>query len=179
MITSLGIVRERERGTLEQLMITPLTKLELMVGKIIPYLAIALLDLALILGVGLLVFRCRCAAACHCCWCSRRLFLVSTLAIGLLVSTVAQNQQQAMQTAMFIIIPQVLLSGFIFPLASIPWGVRWISYLLPLTYFLPIVRGIFLKGAGLADLWLPATVLLGMAVAFIGLATSRFSKQLG
>ena len=106
-------------------------------------------------------------------------FLASTLAIGLLVSTVAQNQQQAMQTAMFIIIPQVLLSGFVFPLASIPWGVRWISYLLPLTYFLPIVRGIFLKGAGIAELWLPATVLLGMAFVFIGLATSRFSKQLG
>ncbi len=179
MITSLGIVRERERGTLEQLMITPLTKLELMVGKIIPYLAIALLDLALILAVGLLVFSVPLRGSVPLLLVLTAVFLASTLAIGLLVSTVAQNQQQAMQTAMFIIIPQVLLSGFVFPLASIPWGVRWISYLLPLTYFLPIVRGIFLKGAGIAELWLPATVLLGMAVLFIGLATSRFSKQLG
>ncbi len=107
------------------------------------------------------------------------LFLASTLAIGLLVSTVAQNQQQAMQTAMFIIIPQILLSGFVFPLASIPWGVRWISYGLPLTYFLPIVRGIFLKGSVIGELWPQVAVLMGMAIVFVGLATSRFSKQLG
>jgi len=179
MITSLGIVRERERGTLEQLMITPLSRLELMVGKIIPYLAIAFLDLVLILAMGLLVFGVPLRGSVPLLLVLTALFLASTVAIGLLVSTVAQNQQQAMQTAMFIIVPQILLSGFVFPLASIPWGVRWISYGLPLTYFLPIVRGIFLKGSGLGDLWPQALVLLGMAVAFIGLATSRFSKQLG
>jgi len=179
MITALGVVRERERGTLEQLMITPLSRLELMVGKIIPYMAIAFLDLALILAVGQLVFDVPLRGSVPLLLVLTVLFLASTLAIGLLVSTVAQNQQQALQTAMFIIIPQILLSGFVFPLASIPWGVRWISYLLPLTYFLPIVRGIFLKGSSIDDLWLPASVLLGMAVVFVGLATSRFSKQLG
>jgi ABC-2 type transport system permease protein len=179
MITSLGIVRERERGTLEQLMITPLSKLELMLGKIIPYLVIALLDLVLILTVGLLVFSVPLRGSVPLLLLLTALFLASTLAIGLLVSTVAQNQQQAMQTAMFIIVPQILLSGFVFPLASIPWGVRWISYLLPLTYFLPIVRGIFLKSSSIGDLWPQASVLLGMAVLFVGLATTRFSKRLG
>lgn len=179
MITSLGIVRERERGTLEQLMITPLSRLELMLGKIIPYLAIAFVDLVLILAVGLAVFGVPLRGSVPLLLVLTALFLASTVAIGLLVSTVAQNQQQAMQTAMFIIVPQILLSGFVFPLASMPWGVRWISYLLPLTYFLPIVRGIFLKGSTIGDLWLQAGVLLGMAVVFLGLATSRFSKQLG
>jgi ABC-2 type transport system permease protein len=179
MITSLGVVRERERGTLEQLMITPLSRLELMLGKIIPYLAIAFFDLVLILVVGLLVFGVPLRGSVPLLLALTALFLASTVAIGLLVSTVAQNQQQAMQTAMFIIVPQILLSGFVFPLASMPWGVRWISYGLPLTYFLPIVRGIFLKGSGLTDLWPQAAVLLGMAIAFVGLATSRFSKQLG
>jgi ABC-2 type transport system permease protein len=179
MITSLGVVRERERGTLEQLMITPLTRLELMLGKIIPYLAIAFLDLVLILVVGQLVFGVPLRGSVPLLLLLTALFLASTLAIGLLVSTVAQNQQQAMQTAMFIIIPQILLSGFVFPLASMPWGVRWISYLLPLTYFLPIVRGIFLKGSAIGELWPQVAVLMGMAFVFVGLATSRFSKQLG
>lgn len=179
MITALGVVRERERGTLEQLMITPLTRLQLMVGKVVPYLAIAFLDLAAIAGVGLAVFSVPLRGSVPLLLLLSALFLASTLGIGLLVSTVAQNQQQAMQTAMFIIIPQILLSGFVFPLASIPWGVRWISYAFPLTYFLPIVRGIFLKGSGIADLWVQAVVLLAMALAFVGAAAARFRKQLG
>jgi ABC-2 type transport system permease protein len=133
----------------------------------------------LILTVGLLVFSVPLRGSVPLLLLLTALFLASTLAIGLLVSTVAQNQQQAMQTAMFIIVPQILLSGFVFPLASIPWGVRWISYLLPLTYFLPIVRGIFLKSSSIGDLWPQASVLLGMAVLFVGLATTRFSKRLG
>lgn len=179
MITALGVVRERERGTIEQLMITPLSRLELMLGKTLPYLLIALVDLGLILGVGVALFHVPLRGSVALLVALTVLFLTSALAIGLLVSTVAQNQQQALLTAMFIIIPQLLLSGFVFPLASIPWGVRWISYALPLTYFLPIVRSIFLKGTGLAELWPQAVVLAGMAVLFVGLATNRFSKQLG
>ncbi len=179
MITALGVVRERERGTLEQLMITPLSRLELMLGKIIPYLAIGFLDLVLILVIGQLVFGVPLRGSVPLLLVLTGLFLACTLAIGLLVSTVTQNQQQALQTAMFIIIPQILLAGFVFPLASIPWGVRWISYLLPLTYYLPIARGIFLKGSTMTVLWPQALVLLGMAILFVGLATSRFSKQLG
>ena len=178
VITSLGIVRERERGTLEQLMVTPITRLELMLGKMIPYLAIAFLDMAIIVGAGLALFGVPLRGSPVLLLVLAGLFLISTLGIGLLVSTVSQNQQQAMQLAVLILLPQVLLSGWIFPLASIPPGIRWISYILPLTYFIPIVRGIFLKGLGLPDLWVPTVVLIGMAVAIITLAASRVSKQL-
>ncbi len=178
VITSLGIVRERERGTLEQLMVTPITRLELMLGKMIPYLAIAFLDMAIIVGAGLALFGVPLRGSPLLLLVLAGLFLISTLGIGLLVSTVSQNQQQAMQLAVLILLPQVLLSGWIFPLASIPAGIRWISYVLPLTYFIPIVRGIFLKGLGLPDLWVPTVVLLGMAVAIITLAASRVSKEL-
>jgi ABC-2 type transport system permease protein len=178
VITSLGIVRERERGTLEQLMVTPITRLELMLGKMIPYLAIAFLDLAIIVGAGLLLFGVPLRGSPALLLALAALFLISTLGIGLLVSTVSQNQQQAMQLAVLILLPQVLLSGWIFPLASIPPAIRWISYIFPLTYFIPIVRGIFLKGLGLPDLWVPTVVLVVMAVAIIALAASRVSKQL-
>jgi len=178
VITSLGIVRERERGTLEQLMVTPITRLELMLGKMIPYLAIAFLDMAIIVGAGLVLFRVPLRGSPALLLALAALFLISTLGIGLLVSTVSQNQQQAMQLAVLILLPQVLLSGWIFPLASIPPAIRWISYIFPLTYFIPIVRGIFLKGLGLPDLWVPTVVLLVMAVAIITLAASRVSKQL-
>lgn len=178
VITSLGIVRERERGTLEQLMVTPITRLELMLGKMIPYLAIAFLDMAIIVGAGIALFGVPLRGSLALLLLLAALFLFSTLGIGLLVSTVSQNQQQAMQLAILILLPQVLLSGWIFPLASIAPAIRWLSYLFPLTYFIPIVRGIFLKGLGLPDLWVPTVVLLGMAVAFIGLAATRVSKHL-
>ena len=178
VITSLGVVRERERGTLEQLLVTPITRLELMLGKMIPYLAIALVDMAIIVGAGIGLFGVPFRGSFALLLLLSALFLISTLGIGLLVSSVSQNQQQAMQLAILILLPQVLLSGWIFPLASIPIGIRWISYVLPLTYFIPIVRGIFLKGLGLPDLWVPTVVLFGMAIAIISFAASRVSKQL-
>src|SRR5689334_9994893 len=178
IFTALGVVRERERGTIEQLMITPLTKLELMVGKTLPYLVLALFDLGTIIVVGRLVFGVPVRGSLALLFAVSLIFLVATLAIGLLISTVAQNQQQALEMAVFVQLPQMLLSGLVFPLASMPWGVRWIGYLFPLTYFLPVARGIFLKGLGLADLWQPVCVLVVMAVAFLGLATLRFRKTL-
>jgi ABC-2 type transport system permease protein len=179
VVTALGVVRERESGTLEQLLITPLTKLELMVGKLVPYLLIAFVDLVTITAVGLLVFDVPLRGSPPLLLALSLVFAASTLGIGLLLSTVATNQRQAMQMALFIMLPQILLSGWVFPLASIPWGVRWLSYLFPLTYYLPVVRGIFLKGLGLEDLWPQALVLLGMAVAFVCAAAARFTKQLG
>jgi ABC-2 type transport system permease protein len=178
VITALGIVRERERGTLEQLMVTPITRLELILGKLIPYLLIAFLDLAIIIGVGLTLFRVPLHGSIALLLVLAALFLISTLGIGLLISTVSQNQQQAMQLAVMVLLPQVLLAGWIFPLGAIPWGIRWISYGLPLTYFLPIARGIFLKGLGIPDLWVQTVVLLGMAIVIVSLAASRVSKQL-
>ncbi len=178
VITSLGVVRERERGTLEQLMVTPITRMELMLGKLIPYLLIAFVDLAIIVGVGLALFGVPLRGSIALLLLLAALFLISTLGIGLLISTVSQNQQQAMQLAVMILLPQVLLSGWIFPLASIPAGIRWLSYVFPLTYFLPIARGIFLKGLGLPDLWVQTVVLIGMGALIISFAASRVSKQL-
>ena len=178
VITSLGIVRERERGTLEQLMVTPITRLELMLGKLIPYLVIAFLDMAIIVGAGLALFDVPLRGSILLLLALATLFLFCTLGLGLLVSTVSQNQQQAMQLAIMLLLPQVLLSGWIFPLASIPIGIRWISYVFPLTYFIPIARGIFLKGTGLPDLWLQTVVLAGMAVVIISFAASRVRNQL-
>lgn len=178
LLTAVGIVRERERGTIEQLMITPLTKVELMVGKTLPYLAIAFLDLSFILVLGWGLFGVPMRGSLPLLVVEAGLFLVATLGMGLLISTVAQTQQQAMQMAVFIQLPQMLLSGLIFPLASIPWGIRWLSYLFPLTYFLPISRGIMLKGVGLADLWPETLILVVMALVFVGLAVGRFRKTL-
>lgn len=178
VLTSLGIVRERERGTLEQLVLTPLSRFELMLGKIIPYLLIAFVDLVMVAGVGIGLFHVPFRGNPVVLLALSALFLASTLGIGLLISTVAQNQQQAVQTAIFVLLPQVLLSGWIFPLSSIPWGVRWLSYLMPLTYFLPIARGIFLKGLGLPDLWPDIVVLLAMATVVVALAATRVRRSL-
>ena len=178
LLTAVGIVRERERGTIEQLMITPLSKLELMVGKTVPYLVIAFIDFAFVLLLGWGLFGVPMRGSVGLLVVETGLFLVATLGMGLLISTVAQTQQQAMQMAVFIQLPQMLLSGLIFPLASIPWTVRWLSYLFPLTYFLPITRGIMLKGVGLSDLRFETSMLIVMAATFVGLAAVRFRKTL-
>ncbi len=177
--TALAIARERERGTLEQLLITPITKLELMVGKVLPYLGRGLVDLAAVTLVGLVLFRVPLRGNLALLVLGAVAFFAAALGIGLLISTVAQTQQQATQLSLFVLLPQVLLSGWIFPVASIPWGVRWLCYCSPLTYFMPVSRGIFLKGTSLRVLWPDYTVLAGMAVVFIALAAARFRKQLG
>jgi ABC-2 type transport system permease protein len=177
--TALGVVRERERGTLEQLMITPLSRVELVVGKIVPYLLLAAVDVVVIIVLGLLLFGVPLRGNVFLLFLLSGLFILSTLGMGLLVSTVAQNQRQAMQTATLLLLPQILLSGSLFPLSSIPLAIRWLSYVMPLTYFSPITRGIFLKGTGLAQLWPQAVVLAVMAAVFIGLSAVTFRKQLG
>ncbi len=178
VLTAVGIVRERERGTIEQLMITPLSKLELMVGKTLPYLVLAFVDLTVVVSLARYLFGVHVQGSLILLGAESLLFLLATLGLGLLISTVAQTQQQAMQMAVFVQLPQVLLSGLIFPLASMPWGVRWISYALPLTYFVPVTRGVFLKGIGIGDLWPQTSMLALMAVLFIGLASLRFRKTL-
>lgn len=178
VLTAVGIVRERERGTIEQLMITPLSKVELMLGKTVPYLLISLVDLAVVVLLGWGLFGVPMRGSVVLLVLLSCLFLIATLGMGLLISTAARTQQQAMQLAVFVQLPQMLLSGLIFPLASMPWGVRWLGYVLPLTYFVPITRGIMLKGIGLGDLWPQAAVLVLMSVAFVGAAAIRFRKSL-
>lgn len=178
IMTALGVVRERERGTIEQLMITPVTKIELMVGKTIPYLLIALFDLLTVLLVSWLLFGVEVRGSVGLLFGEALLFLTATLGLGLLISTFARTQLQATQMSVFVQLPQMLLSGLIFPLAAMPWGVRWLSYLLPLTYFAAAARGIMLKGVGIADLWTETVALGLLSVAYVGLASARFRKTL-
>ncbi len=176
--TAIGVVREREQGTLEQLMMTPIRKLELMVGKILPYSALTLVIAVMITVLGLLLFQVPLRGSPFELLLFAIPYLVSALSIGLLVSTVAQNQRQAMQTTTFVLLPQILLSGALFPLSAIPWGIRWVSQLLPLTYFTPITRNIFLKGLGFTQLWPQVAVLCAMAVVFTILAALFFKTRL-
>ncbi|SDW11263.1 ABC-2 type transport system permease protein [Marininema mesophilum] len=179
LMTAMGVVREKERGTLEQLIVSPVSSFELLVGKLIPYCIIAVFDFLLVFAVGVWFFDVPfrgdllpfLSVSC--------LFLLASLGIGLLISTVSQNQQQAMQLAILTLVPQFILSGFVFPLEAMPWGIRWLSYLMPLTYFIPISRGSFLKGVSpLTDEW-GILALAIAAVLFLVLATIRFRRSLG
>ncbi len=153
IITSLGVVRERQSGTLEQLAVMPLRPRDVFLGKIVPYFAVAAVDLAIVLGVGIAIFGVPFRGSALVFALGALLFLFVTLGIGVLISTVSQNQGQAIQLAVMTMLPQMLLSGLIFPLSSIAAGVRWISYLLPLTYFNEIARGVMLRAEPIGPLW--------------------------
>ncbi len=178
IITSLGVVRERQAGTLEQLAVMPLRPRDVFLGKIVPYFAVAAVDLAIVLAVGLAVFGVPFRGSALVFALGAVLFLFVTLGIGVLISTVSQNQGQAIQLAVMTMLPQVLLSGLIFPLTSIAAGVRWISYLLPLTYFNEIARGVMLRAEPIGPLWQPFTFLAILGLAVGTLATLRFRRYL-
>jgi ABC-2 type transport system permease protein len=178
MLTSTSIVRERERGTIEQLIVTPLRSWELVVGKIAPYVLIAYFDTLEILVVGVLVFRVPINGSLALFLGLAGLFLVTTLGLGLLISTLASTQQEAMLTTMFTILPSIFLSGFFFPLAAMPSALRVISYAIPLRYFLIIARGIVLKGVGPQALWSEIVALALFALIVMGVAALRFRKRL-
>jgi ABC-2 type transport system permease protein len=178
MLTSTSIVRERERGTIEQLIVTPIRAWELVVGKLTPYVLIAFLDTLEILFIGVLVFKVPINGSLGLLLLLAALFLLTTLGIGLLISTVANTQQEAMLTTMFTILPSIFLSGFFFPLAAMPVVLQWISYVIPLRYFLIIVRGIVLKGVGVSALWPEVIALTLFAAVVMGAAALRFRKSL-
>ena len=178
MLTSTSIVRERERGTIEQLIVTPLRSWELVVGKLAPYVLISFMDTLEILAAGVLLFRVPINGNLALLLILAGLFLVTTLGIGLLISTIANTQQEAMLTTMFTILPSIFLSGFFFPLAAMPVWLRVISYAIPLRYFLIIARGIVLKGVGVAALWSEILMLSLFAVVVMGAAAVRFRKSL-
>jgi ABC-2 type transport system permease protein len=173
-ITSLGVVRERQSGTLEQLAVMPLRPRDVFLGKIVPYFAVAVVDLAIVLAVGIAVFGVPFRGSAAVFGLGALLFLFVTLGIGVLISSVSQNQGQAIQLAMMTMLPQVLLSGLIFPLTSIAVGVRWIAYLLPLTYFNEISRGVMLKAEPIGPLWRPLALLALIGAVTVTLATLRF-----
>ncbi len=178
LITSLGIVRERQSGTLEQLAVMPLRAWDVIAGKIAPYLMVAAVDLVLIIVTGLAVFHVPFVGNVATFALGAALFLLVTLGMGVLISTVSQNQGQAIQLAFMVMLPQVLLSGLIFPVSSMAAGVRWISYVLPLTYFIEISRGVMLKAVPISALWEPIGLLAVLAVAVLGLAVARFRRDL-
>ncbi len=178
LMTALGIVREKERGTLEQLIVSPLRPFELILGKLLPYMLIALVDFLLVLGVGITLFDVPFTGEIGSFFLVAIFFLVGSLGLGLLISTVSQNQQQAMQLAVLTLVPQFILSGFVFPLEAMPWGIRWAAYLMPLTYFLPISRGVFLKEATAFDFPMELGILTLYAVLFITVAAIRFRRNL-
>jgi len=178
VITALGVVREREHGTLEQLIVTPLTRTEIMLGKITPYMLVGLIQLTAVLLVGSLVFRVPIRGSILLIYLMSFLFVFASLGLGLLVSTLARNQAQAIQISFFFLLPNVLLSGFMFPREAMPPVANEIGLILPLTHFLQIMRGIVLKGVGLEVLWPQALALVAFSTAFITFSTLRFHKQL-
>jgi ABC-2 type transport system permease protein len=178
IITSLGVVRERQSGTLEQLAVMPLRPRDVFLGKIVPYFVVAAVDLAIVLGVGIALFGVPFRGSAVVFGLGALLFLFVTLGIGVLISTVSQNQGQAIQLAVMTMLPQVLLSGLIFPLASIAVGVRWLAYLLPLTYFNEISRGVMLRAEPLGPLWQPFVFLTLLGAVVVTLAILRFRRYL-
>jgi ABC-type multidrug transport system permease subunit len=178
IITSLGVVRERQSGTLEQLAVMPLKPRDVFLGKIVPYFAVATLDLAIVVGVGVTLFGVPFRGSLAVFALGALLFLFVTLGIGILISSVSENQGQAIQLAFMVTLPQVLLSGLIFPLSSIAAGVRWISYLLPLTYFNEISRGVMLRAEPLTSLWQPFLFLALLGAIVFTLASLRFRAYL-
>ncbi|HAP94023.1 MAG TPA: ABC transporter permease [Desulfotomaculum sp.] len=177
MLTAFALVRERERGTLEQLMVTPIKGAELMIGKLIPYIIVAFVDMGLVLGIGTLWFKVPVVGSIFLLLGLTLLFLVFSLGLGMFFSTIARTQLQAMQMTMLFILPSVLLSGFIFPRASMPLPIQYLGNLIPLTYFLDILRGIMLKGTGINYLWGDIFPLAGFGLGIIILASRRFRKQ--
>lgn len=178
MLTSMAVVREKEIGTIEQIMVTPITSAEFILGKSVPFALIGFADVLLVTAVGVFWFDVPIRGNLFLLLGATALYLLTTLALGLLISTVSETQQQAMMGTFFFYFPAVLLSGFMFPIANMPELVQWFTYLNPLRYFLVIVRGIFLKGVGAEILW-PQMLALGvMGVFTLWLTSKRFRKSL-
>jgi ABC-2 type transport system permease protein len=178
IITSLGVVRERQSGTLEQLAVMPLRPRDVFLGKILPYFLVATADLAIVLGIGITLFGVPFHGSAVVFGLGALLFLFVTLGTGVLISSVSQNQGQAIQLAVMTMLPQVLLSGLIFPLTSIAVGVRWLAYVLPLTYFNEISRGVMLRAEPIAALWQPFVLLALLGAVVVTGATLRFRRYL-
>ena len=179
-LSAMAIVREKEIGTLEQLNVTPLARWELITGKLLPYALIGIIDVILVLIVAIYWFEVPMRGSLTLLFGMCLIYLISTLGLGLFVSTISQTQQQAMMTTIFFFLtPMMYLSGFIFPIENMPQWIQPLTYLIPLRYFLVIVRGIFQKGVGLEILWPQALALLAWGLGMLTLATLRSSKRLG
>jgi ABC-2 type transport system permease protein len=178
MLTAMALARERERGTLEQLIVSPVRRVELVVGKILPYVGIGYVQMTLILVFARTVFDVPITGSLLLLYLLAFMFISANLAIGLFFSTLAKTQQQAMQMSFFFFLPNVLLSGFMFPWEAMPTPARWLSQMLPLTHFLRIVRGVVLRGSTLADLAGELVWLSCILATLVTLSSLRFRKKL-
>ena len=175
-ITGAAIVRERERGTLEQLVVTPIGKTSLMLGKTIPFAVVGYLQVTVILLLGKLLFDVPMRGSLLLLYLLIAPFIIASLGMGLFISAVTRTQIQAMQLSFFFIMPNILLSGFIFPRSAMPEPAQWVGAALPLTYFLTVMRSVLLKGVEFGDVWREALVLMGFAVLLVGMSVRKFSK---
>ncbi|MFZ1933710.1 MAG: ABC transporter permease [Thermoguttaceae bacterium] len=178
LLTSMAVVREKEIGTMEQIMVTPITPTQFILGKTIPFAMIGFVDVILVVVIGVFWFEVPIHGNLGLLLLATGLYLMTTLGVGLLISTVSETQQQAMMTTFFFFFPAMLLSGFAFPIANMPEVVQWMTLVNPIRYFLVIVRGIFLKGVGIEILWPQMLPLLLMGIATLWLAVRRFHKTL-
>ena len=178
MLTAMSIVREREIGTMEQLMVTPIRPVELIIGKLIPFALIGVMDMVLVTLAAHIVFQTPFRGKAVILLFGTMLFLLTTLGIGLFISTISRTQQQALISSCFFLLPAILLSGFAFPVRNMPVPVQFLTYLNPLRYFTEIVRDLFLKGSGLGYLWPRIAALAAFGITILALSAARFRKRL-
>ena len=178
LLTSMAVVREKEIGTMEQLLVTPIRPIEFILGKTLPFTVIAFADVLLVTLIGVFWFDVPIRGSLPLLFLATALYLMTTLGLGLFISTISQTQQQAMMGAFFFFFPAFLLSGFVFPIANMPEVVQWLTLLNPLRYFLEIIRALFLKGVGIGILWPQFAALAVLGVAILGLTSSKFKKTL-
>jgi ABC-2 type transport system permease protein len=176
MLTGMSIVREKEVGTIEQIMVTPIRPIEFILGKFAPFIVIGFVDVVLVTLVGVFWFDIPIRGSFALLLLGTACFLLSTLGIGLFISTISNTQQQAMMTTFFFFYPAMLLSGFIYPITNMPEVVQWLTLINPLRYFLVIIRGVFLKGVGFDVLWPQLAALVAIGVTVMAVAVSRFRK---
>jgi ABC-2 type transport system permease protein len=179
LLTAMGVVREREMGTLDQLLVSPLSPGELMLGKTLPVAAVAMAQLAIVTAVALLWFQVPFRGSAMVLLLAAVLFILAGLSVGLLISTVSKTQQEAFLGMFLVILPVIILSGFLYPVETMPEFFQHLTLGNPLRHFLEVVRGVFLKGSGIADLWLQFTVLAGMAGGGLLAANRRFRRMVG
>src|SRR5207342_2415973 len=178
LFTGVAIVRERERGNMELLIATPVSRSELMIGKVLPYAVIGLIQTTVVLALGVWLFHVPVRGSVLDVYVASVLLILANLTLGLLISTKAQSQFQAMQMTFFVFLPSILLSGFMFPFAGMPTLIQWLAEVLPLTHFLRIIRGVMLRGAGLFELWPDVLALAAFTAVMMTLAIARFRKRL-
>jgi ABC-2 type transport system permease protein len=178
LITSTAVVRERERGTLEQLIVTPIDKTSLMLGKLVPFTLVGYVQMTVVLSLGWLIFDIPILGSLPLLYALTFFFITASLGVGLLISTLVRSQAQAMQLSFFFMLPNILLSGYIFPRMAMPEPAQWLGLLLPLTYYLDVMRGILLKGVGMGALWELTAVLAGFSVVLLAISVRKFSKTL-